>query len=59
MVSLIAPPVTVPVHYDDYTVFKSPLSKFLGEVERRGLPGEMRTVTRGQTVALPLRATGR
>ncbi len=57
MVSLIAPPVTIPVHYDDYTVFRSPLSKFLDEVKRRGLPVEMRSVTRGQTVPLPLRAS--
>lgn len=55
MVKLIAPPVTIPVHYDDYTVFRSPLSQFLDEVQRRQLPGEIRTVTRGETIPLPLR----
>ena len=55
MVTLIAPPVTVPIHYDDYTVFRSPLSDFLDEVRRRQLPGEIRTVTRGEMVALPSR----
>ncbi len=53
MVELLAPPVTVPVHYDDYTVFRSPLSQFLDEVRRRQLPGEIRTVSRGQTITLP------
>ncbi len=55
MVALIAPPVTIPIHYDDYTVFRSPLSDFLDEVRRRQLPGQIRTVTRGETVALPSR----
>lgn len=55
MVALIAPPVTIPVHYDDYTVFRSPLSAFLEQVRRRQLPGEIRTVTRGETIALPSR----
>jgi L-ascorbate metabolism protein UlaG (beta-lactamase superfamily) len=55
MVGLIRPPVTIPVHFDDYTVFKSPLSDFLDQVRHRQLPGQVRTVTRGDTVALPLR----
>jgi L-ascorbate metabolism protein UlaG (beta-lactamase superfamily) len=55
LVDLIRPPVTIPVHYDDYTVFRSPLSDFLEEVRRRALPGEIRAVARGETVALPLR----
>ncbi len=55
MVELIAPPITVPIHYDDYTVFRSPLSDFLDEVRRRQLPGEIRVVSRGETAALPSR----
>lgn len=55
MVDLIRAPVTIPIHYDDYTVFRSPLSDFLSEVRRRGLPGELRTVERGQTIPLPTR----
>lgn len=55
MVNLIRPPVTIPIHYDDYTVFRSPLSDFVTEVSRRGLPGQLRTVERGQTIALPVR----
>lgn len=53
IVELIAPPVTIPVHYDDYTVFRSPLADFLDEVRR--LPGEIRTVSRGETISLPSR----
>lgn len=52
LVELLRPPVTVPVHYDDYTVFKSPLLDFLREVQHRELPGEIRTVRRGQTISL-------
>lgn len=55
MVELIRPPVTIPIHYDDYTVFRSPLSDFLSEVRLRALPGEVRTVKRGQTIPLTSR----
>src|SRR3954467_6891601 len=44
LVELLKPPVTVPVHYDDYSRFASPLGDFLAEVGRRQLPGELRTV---------------
>jgi L-ascorbate metabolism protein UlaG (beta-lactamase superfamily) len=52
LVELLKPPVTVPVHYDDYTRFTSPLGDFLAEVGRRGLPGELRPVRRGDTISL-------
>jgi L-ascorbate metabolism protein UlaG (beta-lactamase superfamily) len=52
LVELLKPPVTVPVHYDDYTRFKSPLGDFLAEVGRRELPGELRPVRRGDTISL-------
>ncbi len=52
LVELLKPPVTVPVHYDDYDRFKSPLGDFLAEVRRRELPGELRTVGRGDTISL-------
>ena len=55
MVELIGPPVTIPIHYDDYTVFRSPLSHFLDEVRRRQFEGEIRTIARGETVTLPFR----
>ena len=52
LVRLLKPTVTVPVHYDDYTVFRSPLQDFLDECRSRGVPSEVRTVTRGATVSL-------
>ena len=53
LLDLVRPARTVPVHHDDYGVFRSPLSDFLAEVERRGLPG-VRPVARGETVPLPV-----
>lgn len=52
LVDLIAPGMTVPIHYDDYTVFRSSLDDFVSTWTRRQLPGELRTVTRGQTISL-------
>jgi hypothetical protein len=44
------PGVTVPVHYDDYGRFRSPPLDFLARAPN--LPGEIRTVRRGETVAV-------
>ena len=52
LVELLKPPVTVPIHFDDYDRFKSPLGDFVTEVARRQLPGELRTVHRGDTISL-------
>lgn len=42
----------VPIHYDDYGVFRSPLSDFREELDRRGLDVDVRWVSRGDTLAL-------
>ncbi len=52
LVQLVRPGVAVPVHYDDYGVFRSPLSDFRAEAQRRLPVGAVRYVERGQTVAL-------
>jgi L-ascorbate metabolism protein UlaG (beta-lactamase superfamily) len=52
LVDLVDPGVAVPVHYDDYTVFRSPLSDFLSACRRRGLGDLVRPVRRGETVSL-------
>lgn len=52
LVELLRPPVTVPVHYDDYDRFASPLGDFVREVAERRVPGELRTVSRGETISL-------
>ena len=53
LLEIVRPRTTVPIHFDDYGVFRSPLRDFLAEVERRGLPG-VRSVARGETVPLPV-----
>jgi L-ascorbate metabolism protein UlaG (beta-lactamase superfamily) len=42
----------VPIHYDDYTVMKSPLSDFDKEVSQRGMAARLRHVERGGTLTL-------
>ena len=53
LLELIRPRLAIPVHYDDYPLFTSPLSDFRAEVDRRGLTGLVRYVERGDTVSLP------
>ena len=52
LVEMLKPPVTVPVHYDDYDRFTSTLGDFVTEVQRRQLPGQLRTAVRGETISL-------
>jgi L-ascorbate metabolism protein UlaG (beta-lactamase superfamily) len=54
----VRPTQVVPVHYDDYRVFRSPLSAFLGQLEEAGLPTRVRRVERGQTISLDAGADG-
>jgi L-ascorbate metabolism protein UlaG (beta-lactamase superfamily) len=53
LLEMVRPRVAVPVHYDDYPVFRSPLADFLAEVERRSPPSRVITVARGETLPLP------
>jgi L-ascorbate metabolism protein UlaG (beta-lactamase superfamily) len=46
------PGVAIPVHYDDYGVFKSPLSDFERLVRQSGLATRLQSVRRGETVPL-------
>jgi L-ascorbate metabolism protein UlaG (beta-lactamase superfamily) len=57
LVELIEPATVVPVHYDDYPVFRSPLEHFVAEMRRRGHDARLRTVARGDTVELAPRPT--
>jgi L-ascorbate metabolism protein UlaG (beta-lactamase superfamily) len=52
LLELIRPHLAIPVHYDDYPVFKSPLADFRAEVERRGLAHLVRYVVPGETADL-------
>ncbi|HEU4946759.1 MAG TPA: MBL fold metallo-hydrolase [Kribbella sp.] len=49
----IRPQLTVPVHYDDYRVFRSPLGDFLAAARRDSADWQIETPARGQTVNLP------
>ena len=50
---LVRPRTAVPIHYDDYTVFKSPLSDFRTAVEAASLTTDVRYVDRGETYRFP------
>jgi L-ascorbate metabolism protein UlaG (beta-lactamase superfamily) len=52
LVELIRPGTAIPVHYDDYGRFRSPLADFRREMERRGLADLLRVVGRGETAEL-------
>ncbi|MCO1653980.1 MBL fold metallo-hydrolase [Pseudonocardia humida] len=56
LVELIGPGSVIPVHFDDYGVFHSPLSAFVTEMRGRGLGGRLRVVNHGDTVELAARA---
>jgi L-ascorbate metabolism protein UlaG (beta-lactamase superfamily) len=49
MLRLVAPEVAIPIHYDDYDVFKSPLSDFQHEINEAGLKDRVRYLARGET----------
>lgn len=51
-VARIRPSVVVPVHHDDYGVFRSFLSDFPARVEDLGLPAEVSVPRRGEVVSL-------
>jgi len=46
---LVQPDTAIPIHYDDYPVFKSPLADFAAAVERAGLQQKVRYLKRGET----------
>ena len=52
LVEMIDPGVVVPVHYDDYGVFRSPLSHMVDAMRARGHADRLRVVQRGDTIDL-------
>jgi L-ascorbate metabolism protein UlaG (beta-lactamase superfamily) len=52
LMGLIGPRLAVPVHFDDYSVFTSPLSDFDTEMAKAGLSTMVRHVRRGETATL-------
>jgi L-ascorbate metabolism protein UlaG (beta-lactamase superfamily) len=55
LIELLEPSVAVPVHYDDYGLFTSPVSNFLVEVRDRRPSARVRLLRRGDT--MPMRAS--
>ena len=51
---LVAPRAAIPIHYDDYTLFKSPLSDFQRAAADAGLDSCVRYLARGETYRLEL-----
>jgi len=51
-VQIIAPKVAVPIHYDDYDRFKSPLADFVSAIEAAGLSSSVRYLGRGESMEL-------
>lgn len=49
---IVRPALAIPIHYDDYDVFTSPLSDFRRAVEAAGLEDRVRYLARGETFAL-------
>jgi L-ascorbate metabolism protein UlaG (beta-lactamase superfamily) len=52
---LIRPGLTVPIHYDDYTVMHSPLRDYVAEVTRDSSVTRLLPVRRGETAELAVR----
>ena len=49
MMQLVNPQRAIPIHYNDYDVFKSPLSDFQHEVEMAGLEDRVHYLSHGET----------
>lgn len=58
MLRLIDPDTAIPIHFDDYDVFKSPLEDFLAAVREAGLMDKLRVMRRGDSYAFEPRRGG-
>lgn len=55
LMRLVDPDVTVPIHFDDYDVFMSPLEDFKREVEKAGFEGRVVYLDRGDEYRFKLK----
>lgn len=55
LLETVGPARALPVHYDDYTVFRSPLDAFLRRAEERGLSDSLLHCPRGESVTVGAR----
>ena len=47
LLQIVQPKLAIPIHYDDYDVFKSPLADFVREVKAAGLENRVRYLPHG------------
>jgi L-ascorbate metabolism protein UlaG (beta-lactamase superfamily) len=59
MIRLTNPKKAVPIHYNDYTVFKSPLEDFVRAVEEAGLSDLVAYLSHGEAYDFEARALRR
>lgn len=52
LVELLKLPKMIPIHFDDYGVFASPLADFTAEMQRRGMAERVVPLERGASVTL-------
>ncbi len=58
-IRIVRPDVAVPIHYDDYEVFRSPLQDFVDAVDRAGLSRQVRYLGRGERYEFDVRRVSR
>jgi L-ascorbate metabolism protein UlaG (beta-lactamase superfamily) len=56
---IVNPELAIPIHYNDYDVFKSPLSDFQEEIRAAGLDGRVRYLAHGDTYTFEVPWTAR
>lgn len=56
---IVRPKAAVPIHFNDYPVFKSPLDDFRAAAARAGLESEIRYVAHGDTITVTSPASPR
>lgn len=49
MLQIVEPEIAIPIHYNDYTVFESPLDDFVARVKAAGLEQRIRYLKHGDT----------
>lgn len=52
---MIQPETVIPIHYNDYDVFKSPLEDFLAEARKAGLKTKVQVLKHGETYEFGVR----
>lgn len=54
MMRIIKPDMAIPIHYNDYDVFKSPLSDFQERIRESGLADHVHYLAHGETYKFPI-----